>query len=141
MVLIGAELATGTSTVDISEFSKNKNAFLTRYYSTNASKYIVPLNIHEYVHTQEKQSGSNLLGQALYEGVCDLVAECVTGKKIPFPYMAYGPKHEQELKEKFKAQMFSPYYLNWFYNQESDDPNHVPDLGYYMGYAICKMYY
>jgi len=82
-----------------------------------------------------------VLGQALYEGVCDFVTECVTGKTPSLPYMTYGPKHEQELKEKFKAQLFSPYYGNWFYNQESDDPNHVPDLGYYMGYAICKTYY
>ncbi|OUJ72434.1 hypothetical protein [Hymenobacter crusticola] len=141
LVLIGTELAIGTATTDVSEFSKNKSAFLTRHYKSEPSQNIVPLNIHEYVHTQEKASGSTLLGQALNEGVCDFVTECVTGKTMPLPYMTYGPKHEQELKEKFKAQLFSPYYGNWFYNQESDDPNHVPDLGYYMGYAICKTYY
>ncbi|WP_324671605.1 Ig-like domain-containing protein [Hymenobacter sp. GOD-10R] len=141
LVLIGTELALGTAATDVSEFSKSKQTFLARHYKSEPSKNIVPLNIHEYVHTQEKAYGITLLGQALNEGVCDFVTECVTGKVMPLPYMAYGPKHEQELKEKFKVQMFSPYYGNWFYNQESDDPNHVPDLGYYMGYAICKTYY
>lgn len=141
MVLIGAELATGSAVVDVSEFPAARQAFLTRFYKTEPYQHIVPLNVHEYVHTQQKGSGNTLLGQAMVEGICDLAAELIMKQSVPFPYRTYGPAHEAELKQKFKAQMFAPYYNNWFYNQVSDDPNHVGDLGYYMGYAICKSYY
>lgn len=142
LVLIGAEMATGTPETDISDFPKNMQVFLTRYFKSQPLQNIVVLNVHEYVHTQEKgPPAPNLLAQALYEGTCDLVAELVTGKLPLLPYVAYGPAHEVVLKERFRADMFSPYLGNWFYNQLSDDPNHVPDLGYYMGYAICKAYY
>lgn len=142
LVLIGAELATGTSETDISEFPQHTQVFLARYFKSQPLKNIVVLHVHEYVPTQEKgPPENNLLGQALYEGTCDLVAELITGKMPMLPYVAYGPAHEAALKERFKADMFSPYLGNWFYNQLSDDPKHVPDLGYYMGYAICKAYY
>ncbi|WP_125917187.1 hypothetical protein [Hymenobacter coccineus] len=96
--------------------------------------------MHEYVHTQEHGPGNTVLGQALYEGTCDLVAELVTGKKRQLPYMSYGPAHEAALKERFKREMFTPNISNWFYNP-LDKPGHVPDLGYYMGYAIGKRHY
>lgn len=140
-VLIGAELATGGPGVDVSEFPARTKAFLSQYYQTDHSQSIVELNVHEYVHTQEGESGNSLLGQALYEGTCDLIAELVTGRVPALPYTTYGPAHEPELKAKFKAEMFSPSISNWFYNQLSDDPQHVADLGYYMGYRICKTYY
>jgi hypothetical protein len=141
LVLIGAELATGTPDVDISEFSKATRTFLANYYRTDPFKNVIPLDIHEYVHTQLNSYGHNVLGQAIYEGTCDLVTELVTGKLMPQPYMSYGPQHEAALKERFKTEMFIPSFRNWFYNNSSEDPNHVADLGYYMGYAICKAYY
>ena len=142
LVLVGAEMATGTLETDISDLPKNMQVFLTRYFKSQPLKNIVVLNVHEYVHTQEKgPPETTLLAQALYEGTCDVVAELVTGKLPTLPYVTYGPLHEAALKERFKADMFAPYLLNWFYNQVSDDPHHVPDLGYYMGYTICKAYY
>ena len=53
-VLIGSELATGGPGVDVSEFPPTIKTFLTRYYKTEPAKNLVPLNVHEYVHTQEK---------------------------------------------------------------------------------------
>jgi len=141
MVLIGAELAMGSAEVDVSEFPASKKVFLNRLYKTQPIKHVIPLNIHEYVHTQQKGESSTLLGLALQEGTCDLVAELVTKTTMPHPYMTYGPAHEAAIREQFKAEMFLPGTDNWFYNQTSDDPNHVPDLGYYMGYAISKAYY
>lgn len=142
LVLIGAELAAGTAETNITDFSPALQTFLTRYYKSQPLKNSVVLNVHEYVHTQEKgPPESTLLAQALYEGTCDLVAELVTGKLPLLPYVSYGPAHEAELKARFQRDMFSPYLRSWFYNQVSEDPQHVPDLGYYMGYAICKAYY
>ncbi|GGG43422.1 DUF2268 domain-containing putative Zn-dependent protease [Hymenobacter glacieicola] len=141
LVLIGAEVSTGTPAVDISEFSKATQIFLANNYRTDPIKHIIPLNVHEYVHTQIRHYGQNVLGQAIYEGICDLITQLVTGKTMPYAYTSYGPQHEAALKERFKTEMFVPSFRNWFYNNSSEDPNHIGDLGYYMGYAICKAYY
>ncbi len=140
-VLIGSELTLGGPGVDVSEFPPSTRASLNRSYQGDPVKKAVLTNVHEYVHTQQKEPGNPLLSLALYEGTCDMIAEVITGRVPSLPYMTYGPAHEADLKEKFKAEMFSPSTKNWFYNQTSDDPNHVSDLGYFMGYAICKAYY
>lgn len=139
-VLIGAEMATGNAQTDISEFKGNMYKFLNTYFITDPIKNIVALNIHEYVHTQESHYGYNLLSQAIYEGTCDFVTQLITGKTMPLPYMEYGAKHEAEIKEKFKTEMYMPWWNKWLYNSAADGKM-VPDLGYYMGYAICRSYY
>jgi len=60
MVLIGTELAVRMKTTDVSEFPKAKQAFLSRNNRSDPFKDIAITNIHEYVHTQEKASGSTL---------------------------------------------------------------------------------
>ncbi|MDB5115619.1 MAG: putative Zn-dependent protease [Mucilaginibacter sp.] len=135
MVLIGAEIATADKNTDASELSDwFKNTFKNQQ-PTN----LVSLNVHEYVHTQQKAgNGQFLLAQTIMEGSADFIAELVTRKKNNNAYMIYGRAHEQELKEKFRVEMFSEAMGNWLYNG-SDSPH--ADLGYFMGYAICQAYY
>jgi hypothetical protein len=115
LVLVGAELVTGNPQTDISEFTGDTHAFLASVFARNPFEAIIPLNVHEYAHTQEYGPGNTVLGQALYEGTCDLVAELVTGKKMDLPYMRYGPMHEAELKERFKLEIFTANISSWFY--------------------------
>jgi hypothetical protein len=136
MVLIGTEIATGNATTDVSEFP---NKWLEGVFKSQQSNIIVPLNIHEYVHTQQKGQTQNLLGQAIKEGACDFVTELVMGKPLQNNYLIYGKQHEAELKELFKLDMFRPAYSNWLYNGSTIKT--MADLGYFMGYAICKAYY
>jgi hypothetical protein len=140
-VLIGSELTMGGPGIDLSEFPPNIRAARARGYQGDPVPKAVLTNVHEYVHTQQKLPGDMVLSLALYEGTCDMVAELVTGRVPAQPYMTYGPAHEAQIKEQFKAEMFTPATSNWFYNQTPDDPAHVSDLGYYMGYAIGKAYY
>ncbi|HWJ27957.1 MAG TPA: Ig-like domain-containing protein, partial [Flavisolibacter sp.] len=93
----------------------------------------------EYVHTQQKGEAHNLLGQAIKEGACDFITELVMGKPLQNNYIVYGRQHETELKASFKLDMFSPAYRNWLYNGTTATT--VADLGYFMGYDICKAYY
>ena len=51
MVLIGSEIATGNASTDVSEFP---NKWLESVFKNQQADNIVPLNIHEYVHTQQK---------------------------------------------------------------------------------------
>ena len=52
---------------------------------------------------------------------------------------SYGDQHFDNLKKKFKEEMFSSNFSNWLYNglQKGDSA----DLGYYIGSKICKSYY
>ena len=136
MVLIGAEIATGTADTDVSEFP---DKWLEGVFKSQDPDNIVPLNIHEYVHTQQKGSSKNLLGQSIREGACDFITELVIGKPMSNNYIVYGREHEPELKEQFRKEMFTAFYSNWLYNGASAKT--VADLGYFMGYAICKAYY
>jgi len=136
MVLVGAEVATGNKETDVSEFP---NKWLDGVFKSQQPGNIVPLNIHEYVHTQQKGEPQNLLALAILEGSCDFITELVMGKTLQKNYLVYGRLHEAELKEPFKTDMFTPAYQNWLYNGSTAKT--MADLGYYMGYSICKSYY
>jgi hypothetical protein len=136
MVLIGSEIATGNASTDVSEFP---NKWLEGVFKNQQADNLVALNIHEYVHTQQKGEPGILLGQAIKEGACDFIMELVIGKLLQNNYIVYGRVHEKELKEQFKKEMFTSFYSNWLYNGSSAKA--VADLGYFMGYSICKTYY
>lgn len=136
MVLIGTEIAAGDASTVVSEFT---DAWLASVFRCQQPENIVALNIHEYVHTQQTGPARDLLGQAILEGSCDFITELVLGQPLQHHYLEYGRQHESELKARFMAEMFTPAYRNWLYNGSQARP--VADLGYFMGYAICRAYY
>ncbi|WP_448097409.1 hypothetical protein [Luteibacter yeojuensis] len=139
-VLIGAELATGDETVNIGEMTPKMQAWLTGYFRSRPFDNMVLLTVHEFVHTQEHGTARNLLGQAVYEGVADFVAEKVTGRKPPLPYVDYGPRNDEAIKAAFAKDMNGEDTSGWLYN-DTHNAFGVRDLGYYVGYAICAAYY
>ena len=136
MVLVGTEIATGNASTDVSEFP---NKWLEGVFKTQQADNLVALNIHEYVHTQQKGNAKTVLGQSITEGSCDFITELVINKLLQKNYIIYGREHDATLKEDFKFEMFTTAYNNWLYNGSTTKT--VADLGYYMGYAICKSYY
>ncbi|HTJ14443.1 MAG TPA: hypothetical protein VL547_20535 [Dinghuibacter sp.] len=136
MVLVGAEVATGDSTVDCSELP---GRWLEPYF--HHPDDVVRINVHEYVHTQQRGDDhvGDLFGFAVMEGGADFVAELVSGIPLTSVYLVYGRAHEAGLKERFAGEMFQTYYDDWFYNARTTKG--TPDLGYFMGYAICSAYY
>jgi hypothetical protein len=138
-ILIGSELALADEHTITSEFPSSRD-HLKDYFKSNPINNTVFLNVHEYVHTQQKVPEYILLYQSIYEGVAEFVAEKATGAISTTPAIAYGKKHEQQVKEKFIKEMFSPYTSNWLYNSRQNVFD-TRDLGYYVGYAICENYY
>ena len=134
MVLVGAEIATADKNTDASELSD----WLKNVFKNQDNSNLVALNVHEYVHTQQKPGGNTVMVQCISEGAADFVAEIVTKKKNNSAYMVYGREHEETLKQKFLTDMFSTATGIWLYNGAN---NPHADLGYFMGYAICKAYY
>ncbi|MCD8739381.1 Ig-like domain-containing protein [Mucilaginibacter roseus] len=135
MVLVGSEIASADQYTDASELSD----WLKNVFANQKSNNLVALNIHEYVHTQQNpEGGLLLLAQSIKEGSADFIAELVTNQKNNNAYMLYGRTHELELKSKFKIEMFTNSMSNWLYNGSGSAH---PDLGYFMGYRICRSYY
>jgi hypothetical protein len=138
MILIGTEIATGNPTTDVSDF---KDKWLAGVFQNQRTDNIVPLNIHEYVHTQQTSHDIvDLLGGCLQEGSADFITGLVIGRPMNTSYIVYGRAHEAELKKEFLRDMFSmAAFSRWLYN--GSNAKVMADLGYFMGYAICGAYY
>lgn len=139
MILIGSEIATGTAHTDVSDLPAGTGKWLTGVFKDQELDNIIPLNIHEYIHTQQRAEANNLLGLSIREGACDFITELVTGKLMQNNYLQYGRSHEASLKQSFREDMFGDAYSRWLYNGGNAET--IADLGYFMGYAICKAYY
>lgn len=136
-VLIGTEIAVGNKNTDVSEFPDNR---LENFFATQTDDNIIPFCIHEYVHTQQEEESDFLLGQSIYEGACDFITELVLDdKELNHAYLVYGRENELEIKKKFKAEMWGTDFSAWLYNGNTEVE--MGDLGYFMGYMICKSYY
>lgn len=134
MVLVGAEIATADSNTDASEMSD----YFKRVFKHQNPANIVALNLHEYVHTQERQTdGNTLLSQVIKEGAADFIAELASGVPNNSAYMVYGRRHADSVRAAFARDMYGAATLGWLYNANVP----VSDLGYYVGYTICNDYY
>ena len=136
----------------------------TEVAAGNSPNWAVPLVLHEFTHTQQymqrnfnkiirneqlmneyEQTHKNLLGHCLMEGMADFVAELVLGQPLtrlhPNGYIAFGQKHEQRVWEEFRKDMDQEQAKGWLYGNRKIDGKPVQDLGYFVGYQICKSYY
>lgn len=141
LVLIGSELAMADNNTVTDEFSENIRNARRKFFDSNPLKNLVLLNMHEYVHTQQKTYVDNLLSYVISEGVAEFVSVKAMGVPSAAPAIQYGKNHAEAVRAKFEDEMF--YISNLYRWLWSDAPNDfgVRDLGYYIGYQICENYY
>jgi uncharacterized protein YjaZ len=124
------------------------------------------LVLHEFTHTQqwvqknikaletnenmlkEYENTHNLLiGKCIEEGMADFVGELANGESLakthPNGHTAFGLKNEKIIADLFKKDMFKNFEWKdgWLYSQKEINGEKISDLGYFMGYQICKSYY
>ena len=139
-ILIGSELATADSSVDASELGAWEQG------NFKINRGVVSMVAHEVGHTQQNldeadpDSTLHLLGWCIQEGVCDFIAELLLQKPINQGYMTYGKANEKEVWRIFEQQMNGHNIKDWLYNG-GEAPSGCVDLGYFVGYIICKSYY
>lgn len=141
MVLIGSELAMTDSTTVSSEFTGTEQQARRNFFDTNPINNLVLLNLHEYVHTQQKPIVHNLLSEVLYEGVAEFVSVKAFGGVSATPAISYGAQHNSAVRKRFEQEMF--YSVNrskWLWSNAQNEFG-IRDLGYYIGYRICDLYY
>jgi len=140
MVLIGSEISLAddhTITTELPESFSNLKSF----FPTNPIKSVVFTNVHEYVHTQQKTTVcSTLLGQSTMEGVAEFMAVKATGQPSPTFGMYKVMPNSKRLREVFSQQMFNTSNGFWLYSSQQNEFGYR-DLGYYVGYLMCKQYY
>ncbi len=106
-------------------------------------KEVPRMALHEYVHTQQTKpdfSKINVLTSCIREGACDFISEIVLGYSLELPYIRYGSQNEIAIWKVFHQDMmsnFNDYWVSTGYNPVLPEK----DLGYFIGYAICKSYY
>lgn len=141
MVLIGSELAFADKTTVADEFPGRMAAARRSFFDANSVNDLVLLNLHEYIHTNQKEMVQNLLSICLYEGVAEFISCHITGITSAVPAVAFGKKNEITVKAKFEKDMFNVNSRNaWLWSDAPNDFN-TRDLGYYIGYALCEKYF
>jgi hypothetical protein len=138
--LIGAELALGDSSTDVSEFPAGL-AHLKPYFANDPLAQVVQLNLHEYVHTQQRDHEYNLLYRALYEGIAEFISVTALGGVSGSPAIEYGRTHQEQVRDRFAVVILSAGAIDdWMYNSV-DNEFGTRDLGYYVGYEIAERIY
>ena len=107
--------------------------------------------LHEYVHTQQVMvKRLALLRNTIMEGMADFIAEVVNQQDLALTYpnrhTAFGNKNEKAVWAEFKKYVGSSEdfkFFDWLYGSTGRTINEVNmrDLGYFLGYKICKSYY
>ncbi len=139
MVLIGSEFAFGDNNTNTSEFPEQLSHIAT-YYQTYTVKDLPFLNVHEYVHTQQNEMVYNNLSLFLYEGIAEFVADQIIPPSSTRA-LAYGQKNDELVRQHLETDLFiNRKRRNWLWN-DSNNPFQTSDMGYYVGYAMSKIYY
>ena len=139
-VLFGAELALSSKEINLTEFSDDYD-FFREYIKEDPIQNIEFLSCHEFVHTQQLEAiGTNLMSVAIREGSAEFIAEIVSGKTSTTPALAFGKENSKAVIQQFKKEMFNHNVSYWLWTSRENKFG-VRDLGYYVGYDICKFYY
>lgn len=140
MVLIGTELAFADEHTVASEFPGRMAGARKQFFSSNPINDIVLLNVHEYIHTNQRPIVDNLLSQCIYEGVAEFLSCYVTGKPSAVPAVHWGKKNEDRVRKKFEQDMFNVNRRGLWLWSDQENEFGMRDLGYYVGYTLCERY-
>lgn len=135
-VMIAMEVALSDGNLDISAFTDSSKA--SQEYSMDA---VIYFTLHEIIHTvQPYFNAQDLLTLSVMEGSCDFITELVMEKPLKRPYIVLGNRFEKRIWDSFRKEMNGFLHDSWLYNKGYVVKGEE-DLGYYIGYAICKYYY
>lgn len=141
LVLIGSEIAMADKNAITDEFPENIRKARRKFFDSEPIKDLVLLNIHEYVHTQQKPTVENLLSYVINEGVAEFVSTKAMNLPSAAPAINYGKNNSVKVRAKFEEEMFNINNLyKWLWGDSPNDFG-VRDLGYFIGYQICENFY
>lgn len=106
-------------------------------------EYIPNIVAHELIHYNQKYplKRNTLLEQSIAEGSADFLAELIINAPHTGENFTFGRDHEEELCREFVQIMNDTKYHGWLYGSSGRKEGRPADLGYWIGYEICKAYY
>lgn len=98
---------------------------------------------HELIHVQQNNMAGDttLLCHAVKEGMADFIGELISGKTANERLYVWAKGRERQVWEEFKKEMYLDRYYNWIANSNQETAERPSDLGYWVGYQICKAYF
>ena len=97
---------------------------------------------HELIHFNQKMANDTTLLQAvLLEGMADFIGELISGKTPNDRLHVWAKGREKKIWADFEKEMYLNRARNWIANSNQETADHPADLGYWIGYQICKAYY
>ncbi len=136
-LILGIDQACMSPTADTTELNawekKNISSFTNLPYTV----------AHELIHYEQSgmRSDTTLLAAALKEGMADFIGELISGKTANERLKLFAKGKEKLIWTDFKKEMYLARAYNWIANSDQETANKPADLGYWVGYEICKDYY
>jgi len=136
-LILGIDQAVMSPSADTTELNNWEKANISTFEN-------LPNTVaHELIHFQQDgmASDTTLLAAAIKEGMSDFIGELISGKSANESLLVYGKGRELEIWADFKKEMFLDRASNWIANGGEGNSDKPSDLGYWVGYQICKAYY
>jgi len=125
--------------------SLTNNSELTAWEKDNLHnisgiQYVVA---HETIHNQQDHlaEDTTLLRAVLVEGMADFIGELISGNNSNPHLHVWAKGKEAQLWLRFKKEMYLNRGSYWIANRDNAPAGEPADLGYWIGYQICKAYY
>ena len=137
-LLIGVDQVVATDDIPIEELSLWQRNNFTRLSD------LPSLVVHELVHFNQTElcdTDTSLLHAVLVEGMADFIAELVTGENPNKRLQVWAKGKEKNIWASFEKEMHLNRADNWIANSSQETADKPADLGYWVGYQICKAYY
>lgn len=124
-----------------SDGAATKEGIIIALESFSETTSIPPLAAHELIHfNQSDNHESTLLFQTLKEGAASFLGFLISGIHLQPSTFKYGDLHKERLMPEFVSLMKGSNYTDWLYSISRKDDRPY-DLGYWLGFEICKAYY
>lgn len=98
---------------------------------------------HELIHYEQDGMATEiiLLAVALKAGMADFIGDLISGKSANERLLVFAKGKVKFIWSDFKKEMYLERAYNWIANSEQETAERPADLGYWVGYQICKAYY
>lgn len=136
-LLIGVDQAVRTPDIPTDELTLwERNNF-------GALDYIPNLIAHELIHFNQNGMAADktLLSAVMVEGMADFLGELISGRTANERLHVWAKGREKAIWADFEKEMNLQRAYNWIANSNQETADKPADLGYWVGYQICKGYY
>lgn len=98
---------------------------------------------HELIHFNQGgiADDTTLLHAVLIEGMADFIGELISGATANQRLHTWAKGKEERIWKSFEKEMYLNRSYNWIANSKQETADKPADLGYWVGYQICKAYY